>query len=181
MLKIKSNTNVFTIIFSEKIGKKKNAQKISFSLCSVQPPSSFLLLFFFLVSTLFYFSPFFFLFSFSAFFFLFSVPHFSPTPPFLFSNVLPFFNPNVGPKTFFSSTQHLSFFLFCSVFSAPFSFQFSASFCCFCLEPLSLVFSASLLLFSRHVALLRSAFYFSFNTCLFVQFLANFQGQKYSL
>ena len=41
MLKIKSNTNEFTIIFSEKIGKKKNAQKISFSLCSVQHPFFF--------------------------------------------------------------------------------------------------------------------------------------------
>ena len=41
MLKIKSNTNEFTIIFSEKIGKKKNAQKISFSLYSVQHPFFF--------------------------------------------------------------------------------------------------------------------------------------------
>ena len=78
------------------------------------------------------------------------------------SNVLPFFSPSVEPKTFFSSAQHISFFffLFCSVFSSPFLFQFSASFCCFCSACLSLVFSASLLLFCRHVALLSSAFYF---------------------
>ena len=78
------------------------------------------------------------------------------------SDVLPFFSPSVEPKTFFSSAQHISFFFFFSVlFSAHFFlFQFSASFCCFCSACLSLFFSASLLLFYRHVALLSSAFYF---------------------
>ena len=62
---------------------------------------------------------------------------------------------SVQPNTF------LFFFLFCSVFSSLFFlFQFSASFCCFCSACLSLFFSASLLLFYRHVALLSSAFYF---------------------
>ena len=61
---------------------------------------------------------------------------------------------SVQPNTF------LFFFLFCSVFSSPFLFQFSASFCCFCSACLSLVFSSSLLLFCRHVTLLSSAFYF---------------------
>ena len=78
------------------------------------------------------------------------------------SDVLPFFSPSVEPKTFFSSAQHISFF-FCFLFCFQltfFLFQFSASFCCFCSACLSLFFSASLLLFYRHVALLSSAFYF---------------------
>ena len=110
MLKIKSNTNKFAIIFSEKIGKKKNAQKILFSLCSVQHP--------------FFFSPSFLLVSVSFLFFafvfnaplcFFSAPPFvSFLPAFLFFlvHVCPFFN----PKTFFlaqnvfASAQNLFFF-----------------------------------------------------------------------
>ena len=68
---------------------------------------------------------------------------------------------SVQPNTFFFSFlfyfQHTFFFFFL--------FQFSASFCCFCSAPLSLVFSASLLLFRRRVALLSSAFYFSTQNC----------------
>ena len=90
MLKIKSNTNEFIIIFSEKIGKKKNAQKISFSLCSVQHP--------------FFFSPPFLLVSASFFFFFFCfcfqpplLEKFSASFFFFFSaHVCPFFQ----PKTF---------------------------------------------------------------------------------
>ena len=109
MLKIKSNTNEFTIIFSEKIGKKKNAQKISFSLCSVQQP--------------FFFSPSFLLVSVSFFFFSASV--FSclfwrnSAPPFFsfqltcalfFSPKIFFFSPKrfcLSPKYFFSSAQNI--------------------------------------------------------------------------
>ena len=142
MLKIKSNTNEFTIIFSEKIGKKKNAQKISFSLCSVQHP------FFFSPSFLrvsasfpffcFYFQrPSLFLFSASPFCF------FSSCLSFLFSSRVPFFsaqnNSLFNPKTFFFNSEHFCFspkpfsvqptplfqpfFLFVgSVFCAPFLF-----------------------------------------------------------
>ena len=138
MLKIKSNTNEFTIIFSEKIGKKKNAQKISFSLCSVQHP--------------FFFSPSFLLVSAS---FLFSASVFNAplcffsAPPLFFSAQKHFFQPKtilstaqkhffqpkmflLQPKTFFSSAHTTvsasfcfvsAFFLFVgSIFSAPFLF-----------------------------------------------------------
>ena len=160
MLKIKSNTNVFTIIFSEKIGKKKNAQKISFSLCSVQHP--------------FFFSPSFLIVSAS---FLFSASVFSAplcffsAPPLFFSvHVCPFFQPKailsstqkhffqlktflLQPKTFFSSahTTVSAFFSFCW-----FCFLRTFSFCS--APPFLLSFSAPHSLF-----------------------LANFQGQKYSL
>ena len=103
MLKIKSNTNEFTIIFSEKIGKKKNAQKISFSLCSVQQP--------------FFFSPSFLLVSASFFFFSASVFSFlfwrSSAPPSFFSFQLTcalFFSPKrfcLSPKYFFSLAQNI--------------------------------------------------------------------------
>ena len=157
MLKIKFNINEFTIIFLRSIEGKNECKRISFSLYQLQRllyasvPLSLLLLSSLVSSPFFFFS-----------FLLWSVrPFFFSSASLLFSlDVLPFFSPSVEPKTFFSSAQHISFFLFCSVFSAPFSFQFSASFCCFCSTPLSLVFSASFLLFCRHVALLSSAFYF---------------------
>ena len=111
MLKIKSNTNNFTIIFSEKIGKKKNAQKILFSLCLVQHPfffsPSFLLV---LVSFLF------FCFCFqrpSLFLFSASFCFFSSCLSFLFSSRVPFFQ----PKNIFFSPKH-----FC-VSPKPFSIQ----------------------------------------------------------
>ena len=125
MLKIKSNTNEFTISFSEKIGKKKNAQKISFSLYSVQHP--------FFVSPSFLLVSVSFLFSASVF----SAPLcFFSAPPLFFSvHVRPFFQPKtflLQPKTFFSSAHTTvsasfcfvsAFFLFVgSVFSAPFLF-----------------------------------------------------------
>ena len=127
MLKIKSNTNEFTIIFSKKIGKKKNAQKISFSLCSVQHP------FFFspsLISSCFS--------VFSFFCFCFSTPPFvsfqhplfvSFLPAFLFFSihVCPFFQPkniffspkqfSLQPKNIFLSPKRFCFSL------KPFSVQ----------------------------------------------------------
>ena len=89
-------------------------------------------------------------------------PSFFPAPYFSFLQMCcPFSAQVLSPKRF--SVQPNTFLFFFSVlFSALiFLFQFSASFCCFCSAPLSLVFSASLLLFCRHVALLSSAFYFS--------------------
>ena len=126
MLKIKSNTNEFTIIFSEKIGKKKNAQKISFSLCSVQHP--------------FFFSPSFLLVSasFSFFLLLFSAASFEEVQclflekfiaSFFFFFFLPFFSFQFTcalffiPKTFFLA-QSNSLFNPKTFFSSPNVFQF---------------------------------------------------------
>ena len=164
MLKIKSNINEFTIIFLRRFERKNECKRISFSLYQLQrllfaSTPFFLLLFSSLISR-----PFFF-FSFLPWSAR-RLPLFLSSAYFSFSSdVLPFFSPSVKPKTFFSSAQQIffSFFffsLFCSIFSSPFLFQFSASFCCFRSACLSLVFSASLLLFCRHVALLSSAFYF---------------------
>ena len=133
MLKIKSNTNEFTIIFSEKIGKKKNAQKISFSLCSVQHPfffsPSFLRVsasfpffyFYFQRPSLFLFnaSPFCFFSSCLSFLFSSRVALFSAQKHFFFSpkqfSVQPknnsLFSPkpfSVQPKTFFSTQKQFS-------------------------------------------------------------------------
>ena len=92
MLKIKSNTNEFTIIFSEKIGKKINAEKFSV------PALSFFQLqrrtFFF-----FCFSP---LLVSAVFFFFFSVQHHFPC---FFRRVALFFQ----PKTILSSAQNVFF------------------------------------------------------------------------
>ena len=129
MLKIKSNTNEFTIIFSEKIGKKINAEKFSIPALSFFKLQRRTFLFF-------CFSPLCFVFCFSpllvsaVFFFSFL---FSTT--FLVSlDVLPyFFSPklfSLQPKTFFSSAQKhffqfsphycFSFFFFLlALFSAP--------------------------------------------------------------
>ena len=147
MLKIKSNINEFTIIFLRRFERKMNAKESPSA--STRFSVSFLLQ-----------RPFCF------FSFLPWLAHrlslYLSSASFSFSfDVLRLFSPSVDPKTFFSSAQHISFFfLFCSVFSSPFLFQFSASFCCFCSACLSLVFSSSLLLFCRHVTLLSSAFYF---------------------
>ena len=129
MLKIKSNTNEFTIIFSEKIGKKINAEKFSVPALSFFQLQRRTFLFF-------CFSPLCFVFCFSPplvsavlfFSFLFSTT-------FLVSlDVLPyFFSPklfSLQPKTFFSSAQKhffqfsphycFSFFFFLlALFSAP--------------------------------------------------------------
>ena len=138
MLKIKFNINEFTIIFfSKKIGRKKNAQKISFSL-PVQRLPSFLFslcsvqrlpfLLFFLFQRFF-----FFLVSFSAppfvsiqrlLLFLFFLPFFS----FQFT-CCPFFQPKnifFSPKQFSLQPKHVAL-----LSSAPlffFSFLVSASF-----------------------------------------------------
>ena len=90
MLKIKSNTNEFTIIFSEKIGKKINAEKFSV------PALSFFQL------QRHTFLPF--------FFFLFSLPFFSFLPTFLFFlvHMCPFFQSKtflLQPKIFIFSPK----------------------------------------------------------------------------
>ena len=168
MLKIKSNTNEFTIIFFKKIGKKKNAQKISFSLYSVQHP--------FFVSPSFLLVSVSFLFSASVF----SAPLcFFSAPPLFFSvHVCPFFSPKTffsaqnnslfSPKSFFSaqnvlpSAQNLfqfsphhcfSLFLFCfSLFSfCWFYFQRTFSFCS--APPFFFFFFQRLILFSLDVLL----------------------------
>ena len=90
MLKIKSNTNEFTIIFSEKIGKKINAEKFSV------PALSFFLFFCFSPLSCFCSAP--------LFLFLFSALLFQPSFLFLFS------------ATFLVSVQRSFLFLF----SAPF-------------------------------------------------------------
>ena len=85
MLKIKSHTNEFTIIFLRRLERKRMLKRSHSTSVQFSTPSSFLLLFFFfsfLVSTLFCSSPLF-LFSFGAPF-CFSVPHFSPALLFLF-------------------------------------------------------------------------------------------------
>ena len=114
MLKIKFNINEFTIVFffPEKIGRKKNAQKISFSLpvqrlpsflfslCSVQR-LPFLLFFLFQCF-------FFFLVSFSTpplFLFNASFYFFSSCLSFLFSSRVALF---FSPKTFFFSPKQFS-------------------------------------------------------------------------
>ena len=148
MLKIKFNINEFIIIFSEKIWKKKWMQK---NLLQPLPASA---------------SPFCFSAPFSSSLFFLGQravsPFFFLALTFLFLLMCcPFSTQVLSPKRFsVQPNTFLFFFLFCSVFSSPFLFQFSASFCCFCSACLSLVFSASLLLFCRHVALLSSAFYF---------------------
>ena len=147
MLKIKSNTNEFTIIFSEKIRRKINAEKLS-----VQP-SLFLLLFSSLVST-----P-----STSSFLSVFwSVTHFSfllGVLPFIFQPKILFFSAQMffsfSAQTFYS-LKTLFFSPKRSCFSPKlFSIQplFSSSFFCFILfwfSPLSisaLLFLAPLFLF----------------------------------
>ena len=136
MLQIKFNINEFTIVFffTEKIGRKKNAQKISFSL-PVQRLPSFLFslcsvqrlpfLLFFLFQRFF-----FFLVSFSAppfvsvqrlLLFLFFLPFFS----FQFT-CCPFFQPKnifFQPKTILSSTQTCCSFKFSPSFLFFFSGQ----------------------------------------------------------
>ena len=181
MLKIKSNTNEFTIIFSEKIRRKIHAEKLS-----VQPS---------LFSTLSLFQPSF-SFSFSAahfFFFLFQPFLVSASPFFCFSlfffSFLPallffsvhvclafqpkailssaqklFFQPKtflLQPKTFFSSAQSLFFSLERFCFSPkPFSIQPTSLF-----QPLFVLFQLFfflLVLFSAHLFFLFSTSFSSF-------------------
>ena len=166
MLKIKSNTNEFTIIFSEKIGKKKNAQKISFSLCSVQHPlffsPSFLLvsasfLFFLLLFQCPFFHFFLLLFSAPPFF------SFSSCLSFLFNSRVPFFSAqkhSFQPKTILSLTQ--------KHFFQPKRF-------CFSLATLLFFFFSALFFFG-------SALFFLFQRLLFFFSLAPFiQGPIFSL
>ena len=142
MLKIKFNTNEFTIIFSEKIGKKKNAQKISFSLCSVQHPffsSCFNVFSLFSASIFsaplcFFFAPAFSFFFFLVFFsFQFMCALFFSPKTFFSAQNNSLFRPNV-----FASVQPLfssSFFLLYSFLVQPSFFSFSASFFFFSLAP----------------------------------------------
>ena len=140
MLKIKSNTNEFTIIFSEKIGKKINAEKFSVPALSFFQLQRRTFLFFcfspLLVSAVFFFSFLFsttFLVSLNVLPYFFSPKLFSLQPKTFFSaqNLFQF-----SPKTFFSVQPTLLFqllFLFVgSVFSASFSFSFLPAFL-FCL------------------------------------------------
>ena len=172
MLKIKSNTNEFTIIFSEKIGKKINAEKFSV------PTLSFFQLqhhtFFFFFFFVFLFQPF----SVLAFLllFLFFLPFF-----FLFSSRVPFFSAqkhSFQPKTILSSAQkHFfqpkRFSVFqpkrFSVFFQPKRFCFSPK--PFLVQPTPLFqplfvlfqpFFFLLVLFSAHLFFLFSASFSSF-------------------
>ena len=114
MLKIKSNTNEFTIIFSEKIEKKINAEKFSVSALS-----------FFLLQHLSSFFSFSGCLSFSRFrlpFFLFSVPFFfffSFSPTFLKSSLTQPKKPkrfsDFQPKHFCFSSATLSSCFFCFI------------------------------------------------------------------
>ena len=164
MLKIKSNTNEFTIIFSEKIGKKINAEKFSVPALSFFLLQRLFLLFFSSGQRL----------SFATTLFFFSVlalPHFSPALTFFFSFGCPlffspkyfFFSPNVFQPKRFSVFQPKRF----SVFSAQtFLLQFSHS---------------SLLLFSA-LFFSGSALFFLFQRLLFFFSLASFiQGPIFSL
>ena len=134
MLKIKSHTNEFTIIFLRRLERKRMLKRSHSTSVQFSIPSSFLLLFFFfsfLVSTLFCSSPLF-LFSFGAPF-CFSVPHFSPALLFLFFRCVAlyfsaqntFFSPNVfQPKSFFTSATLLFFFFLLYSFLVQPSFFF---------------------------------------------------------
>ena len=103
MLKIKSNTNEFTIIFSKKIRRKINAKKLSvqptlFSTLSLFQPS---FSFSFSAAHFFFFFFFFFFFCFSLSPFVSFLPAFF----FLFSSCVPFFSAQkhfFQPKTFFA-------------------------------------------------------------------------------
>ena len=157
MLKIKSNSNEFTIIFSEKIGKKINAEKFSIPALSFFLLQRLFLLFFSsgwrlsFASTLFFFS-------------VLALPHFSLALTFFFSFGCPlFFSPNVFQPKYFSVFQPKRF----SVFSAQtFLLQFSHS---------------SLLLFSA-LFFSGSALFFLFQRLLFFFSLASFiQGPIFSL
>ena len=145
MLKIKSNTNEFTIIFSEKIEKKINAKKILYSsplfLSALAPLSSFLL---FWSAPLFCFNPLF-LFSFSAPS-LFSSPHFFLFfwLPFIFQPKILFFQPKrFSAQTFFSFSAQTFFSFFSPNVFASVQPLFSSSFFCFILFWFSPLFSLS--------------------------------------
>ena len=135
MLKIKSNTNEFTIIFSEKIGKKINAEKFSIPALSFFLLQRLFLLFFSSGQRLSFASPLF-------FFSVSTLPHFSPALTFFFSFGFPLF---FSPKYFFfqpkrfsvfqpkrfcfnSATLLFFFFLLYSFLVQPSFFSFSASF-----------------------------------------------------
>ena len=133
MLKIKSNTNEFIIIFLRRLERKRMLKRSRLAFVQFSTPSSFLLLFFFfsfLVSALFCFSPLFLfnfgaplsastsLFCFSPLFLFFRLPFiFQPKILFFNPNVFQFFSPNV-----FASVQPLfssSFFCFILFWFSP--------------------------------------------------------------
>ena len=132
MLKIKSNTNEFTIIFLRRLERKRMLKRSCSASVQFSTPSSFLLLFFFfsfLVSALFCFSP---LFSFQfRRSLLLQRPSFSPAIFFFSLGVLPFiYQPKIlfqpkrflaqkhffQPKIFFSVQRHSSLLLFSALF-----------------------------------------------------------------
>ena len=156
MLKIKSNTNEFTIIFSEKIGKKINAEKFSVPALSFFLLQRLFLLFFSFGQRL----------SFASALFFFSVsalPHFSAALTFFFSFGCPLF---FSPKYFFFNPNFFSAQTFFSFSAQTFLLQFSHS---------------SLLLFSA-LFFSGSALLFLFQRLLFFFSLAPFiQGPIFSL
>ena len=183
MLKIKSNTNEFTIIFLRRLERKRMLKRSRSASIQFSTPSSFLLLFF-LFQCLFFFLLLFsappfvsfqrllFSFQFTCALF-FSPKQFSLQPKNIFfsPNVFQFFSPNVFQFFFspnvFASAQNLFQFSPHHCFSL-FLFCFSRfSFCWFCFQRTFSFCSAPpfLLSFSAPHSL----------------FLANFQGQKYSL
>ena len=143
MLKIKSNTNKFTIIFLRRLERKRMLKRSHSTSVQFSIPSSFLLLFFFfsfLVSTLSLFQP--------SFSFSFS------TTPFFFFSVSAFF-----------LFQRL-FFYFLVLFSAPLLFQFSACFSPFSNASLFLFFRRVALFSAQNTFSAQNVFQFSPNVLL---------------
>ena len=137
MLKIKSNTNEFTIIFLRRLKRKRMLKRSRSASVQFRTPSTFLHLFF-LFQHLF---SLFFLLLFSAASFSFSVsvlaPHFCFSPPFLFFSFgsrVPFFSAqkhSFQPKTILSSDQKHFFqpkrFSIFQLFFSPNIFCFSST------------------------------------------------------
>ena len=148
MLKIKSNTNKFTIIFLRRLERKRMLKRSCSASVQFSTPSSFLLIFFFfsfLVNALFCFSP---LFSFQfRRSLLLQRPSFSPALFFFSLGVLPFsFQPKIlfqpkntffSPKRFFqfSATLLFFFFLLYSFLVQPSFFRFQRLLFFFSLTP----------------------------------------------
>ena len=123
MLKIKFNINEFTIIFLRSIEGKNECKRISFSLYQLQRLLSVQRLFFFFFGQHASFSSSLFFSGQCAPFF----PFFFPAPHFCFlQTCCPFSAQVLSPKRFSVKPNTFLFFLFCSVFSAPFCYFSSA-------------------------------------------------------
>ena len=146
MLKIKSNTNEFTIIFLRRLKRKRMLKRSRSASVQFRTPSTFLLLFF-LFQHLF---SLFFLLLFSAASFSFSVsvlaPHFCFSPPFLFFSFgsrVPFFSAqkhSFQPKTILSLAQKHFFSPNVFQFFSPNIFQFFFSPNIFCYSSTTFLF-----------------------------------------